>query len=269
MTTGVGEYYDRNFRAEWERLDIPLCNIEFASTWRLMKKYFPSTGMVYDIGSGPGRYSIELLKHGYRVTLFDLSIDELGLAKERISALGFKAEAYVVGDARDLSQLTSHACDAALFLGPMYHITDSKDRIRSLIELKRVLKPGGVAVVAYLNSWGLIRTGITDFPRRYENLENLKAMLGENVFPPGVLSGFTECFWSTPPAAKEELTIAGFEIVDYSGAEGFASGMGAELAKLKESNFEAFQNVVEVAAETSTLPQFRDVTDHIHYVVRK
>lgn len=269
MSNSVAEYYDRNSAAEWERLEMPLCSIEFASTSRLIEQYFPSSGRVGDIGSGPGRYSIELIKRGYEVTLFDISKDELKLAEEKISALGLKAEAVVVGDARDLSHFASEVFDAALYLGPMYHMTESEERMRSLTQLRRILKPGGTAIVAYLNSWGLIRTGITDFPRRYEKVENLNAMLEENVFPPGALSGFTECFWSTPPAAKHELTVAGFDILDYAGAESFASGMGAELANLNKENPEAFQNVVKVAAETSTLPQFRDAADHVHFVVRK
>ena len=34
-----------------------------------------------------------------------------------------------------------------------------------------------------MNSWGLVRTGLTDFPDRYRDLGFLRAMLGEVAFP--------------------------------------------------------------------------------------
>jgi hypothetical protein len=40
----------------------------------------------------------------------------------------------------------------------MYHITDAAGRLQVLAQLKRILKPGGVAIAAYLNTWGRIRT---------------------------------------------------------------------------------------------------------------
>jgi hypothetical protein len=54
----------------------------------------------------------------------------------------------------------------------------------------------------------------------------------------------------------------------YIGAEGFASGLGPQLENLMRDNPAAY-NTVEMAAETSELPQYRDASDHLHIVVRK
>ena len=56
MSNIVRDYYNDNVQKEWERLTLPLGAIEFASTLRLIEHYFPPTGHVADIGSGPGRY---------------------------------------------------------------------------------------------------------------------------------------------------------------------------------------------------------------------
>ncbi len=64
MSDIVRDYYNDNVQKEWERLTTPLGAIEFASTLRLIKIYFPPMGHVADIGSGPGRYSVELCKLG-------------------------------------------------------------------------------------------------------------------------------------------------------------------------------------------------------------
>ncbi|MFZ1043690.1 MAG: hypothetical protein WCA79_18090 [Anaerolineales bacterium] len=150
----------------------------------------------------------------------------------------------------------------------MYHIIEAKDRINILSQLKNILKPNGIAIVAYLNSWGIMRTGITDFPNWYKDIEKLRSMLQDQKFEGQALKGFTECYWSTPEIALAEIKSAGFELISYAGAEGFTGGMHELVAKLYAENPEAYANVLEVAVETCELSQYRDSTDHLHFVVR-
>jgi len=265
----VRAYYNQHVEDEWKRLDRPICRIEFASTLRLIERHLPAKSKVCDIGGGPGRYAIELLKRGHDVTLIDLSEEEVAFARRKINKCGLKAAAMFVGDARNLSMLDSATFDASLMLGPLIHIIDPIERTAALSELRRVLKAKGVAIISYLNSWGLIRTGINDFPKRYADISFLRSLLGELVWKGKELSGFTECYWSTPPDALAEVQKAGFEVVTYAGAEGFANRMAPQLQKLMSEIPEAYDNVVKVAAETSELPQYRDACDHLHIVVRK
>ena len=269
MKNAVKDYYDRNAQREWERLETPLSAIEFASTLRLIDKYFPARGKVCDIGSGPGRYALTLADKGYSVSLLDLSDENIALAKAKFRERGLDAEAFIAADARDLAGLEGGAFDAALLLGPLYHVTDAHDRAKILSELGRVLKPGGVAIAAYLNSWGLLKTGLSDFPTWYEDLDKVRALLGEQSFSAAQLSGFTEAHWSTPEAALREVQAAGFEIVSCAGAQGFAGGMGHLLGKIAAEDPQAYQNIVRLGAETSELPQYRDATEHLLIVVRK
>jgi S-adenosylmethionine-dependent methyltransferase len=269
MNRFVKEFYNANAAVEQVRLDLPLCRIEFVSTLRLIAKYFPEAGRVCDIGGGPGRYVIELLKRGYATTLVDLSDEAIRLAKTRLEELGLAAEQLLVGDAQDLTQLASESFDAALLLGPMYHLIEREARARALSELARILKPTGRAIIAYLNSWGLIKTGIVDFPNQYRDIAVLRAMLSERTFTGESLSNFTESYWSTPEVAMAEVERAGFNMISYAGAESFANGMGILLERLATENPEAYANVVEVAAATCELEQYRDSTDHLHIVVSK
>jgi 2-polyprenyl-3-methyl-5-hydroxy-6-metoxy-1,4-benzoquinol methylase len=269
MSQWVRDYYNAHAENEQNRLDLPLCTIEFVSTLRLIDKYFPKQGRVCDIGGGPGRYTIELLRKGYLVTLFDLSEEEIRLAEVQLEKNGLSAEKLMIGDARDLSRLASETYEAALSLGPMYHIVEPNERVKALRELKRILKPQGVAIIAYLNSWGLIKTGIVDFPAWYKDASFLRSMLSEHTFTGQSLSGFTECYWSTPETALQEIQQAGLEVVNYAGVESFAGGMGGLLEQLAAENPEAYENIVQVAAETCELEQYRDSTDHLHIVARK
>lgn len=269
MSQFVRDYYNIHAENEQNRLDLPLCRIEFVSTLRLIDKYFPKQGKVCDIGGGTGRYTIELLRKGYSVTLFDLSDEEIRLAGIQLNKNGLLAERLIVGDARDMSMLASNTFNAALLLGPMYHIVERNERAKVLQELKRILKPQGVAIIAYLNSWGLIKTGIVDFPHWYKDISFLRSMLNKHTFTGESLSGFTECYWSTSEAALEEIKEASLEVVSYAGAESFAGGMGILLEQLSINNPEAYKNIVQMAAETCELTQYRDSTDHLHIVASK
>ncbi len=168
-----------------------------------------------------------------------------------------------------MSMLIDESFDAALLMGPMYHVIEPTDRTKVLRELKRILKPNGVAIIAYLNAWGILKTGITDLANRYKDISFLRSMLREQSFVGQSLSGFTECYWSTPEIARNEINEAGLEVVDYIGAEGFAGGMRILLERLAAEIPEAYENVVQMAVETSRLPQYRDTTDHLHIIARK
>ena len=85
---------------------------------------------------------------------------------------------------------------------------------------------------------------------------------------PEPLPGFTACHWSTPVAARQELSEAGFELVSYASVEGVMGGMEPLIEKLAKSDPAAYSNVVEFVAETCELPQFRDGGEHLHFVVR-
>jgi S-adenosylmethionine-dependent methyltransferase len=269
MSQSVKDYYNAYAQREQERLDLPLCKIEFACTLWLIDKYFPKAGRICDIGGATGRYTSELLHKGYQVTLFDLSDHEVKLAEIQLQKQGLIADQLITGDARDLSVFPSNNFDAVLLLGPLYHLIEPGERAQVLKELMRILKPNAVAIIAYLNSWGLIKTGISDFPDWYKDISFLRSMLSEHTFTGQELSGFTECYWSTPEAALKEVREAGLEVISYAGAESFAGGMGELIERLAINHPEAYQNIVIVAAEMCELKQYRDSTDHIHIIAKK
>lgn len=269
MADNVRDFYRQNADRESARFGEPLQRIEFASTLRLIDTYFPETGHICDIGAGPGRYALELARRGYAVSLIDLTEALLDRARSAFKESGLSAVAFEVADARDLSMLQTASFEASLLLGPLYHITDSGGRQRALAEMRRVLKPGGIAIAAYLNTWGLLRTGIADFPEWYRHRDRIFSLLESRGYSAEELPGFTEAYWATPPEALREVEAAGFEVMSYAGAEGFCGGMRPMLAALADRDPEVYENIVTVAAETCELPQNRDAADHLLVVTRR
>ncbi|ANS74225.1 hypothetical protein AWM70_06200 [Paenibacillus yonginensis] len=267
MSEVVKSYYDENAGQEWERLNRPYSGIEFRSTKHLIQKYFPEKGRVCDIGSGPGRYAVELLKQGYNVTLFELSPKELELAAAHIDRLGLKAGGFICGDARELRGMENGHFEAALVLGPLYHILEEQERLRVIQEAYRVLKPGGIVLFGYINSWGALKAGVTEFSESFRELDKIYDYLTELKLDES--RGFTECYFTVPPQALKEVQTGGFEILSYAGAEGFLAGTQTEIGRLYREDRVVYDNLLQAASETCEAPQFRDATEHLLVVARK
>jgi SAM-dependent methyltransferase len=266
--TAVREFYS-NAQREWDRLDVPLCRIEFASTLAIIDSYFADGMKVADLGGGPGRYTIEMLKRGCRVALFDLAAENIELAKTKAAEADLAADEYLVGDVRDLSALTGQRFDGILALGPLYHLTERQERIGFLKAAKSLLNPNGVLVGAYLNAWGIARSLLTDAPARFARRETIDELLfGATFAGARACSGFTECHWSIPDDARAEIEEAGFLVLEEAGAEGFANGLGNEVAAIAKRDTALFERVIAFAVMTSRLPQYRRATDHLLLVGR-
>ena len=120
--------------------------------WHYIKKYLPSNGHILDNGAGPGKYSMALAKEGFQVTLSDLTPKLVEVAKEKAIELHVAQQfnEFLVADARNLGQLADAQFDAALMLGPMYHLQNEEDRILAVTELNRVTKKDGLVFVAFM-----------------------------------------------------------------------------------------------------------------------
>lgn len=267
MSEIVKSYYDQNAQQEWNRLSNPYNQIEFKSTLRLIANYFPPDGKVCDIGAGPGRYSIELLKQGYATTLFDLSTKELSLASEKINELGLTAEDYVCGDARDLSRFDADCFDALLVLGPLYHLHEAEDRQKVYRETSRIIKPGGIVLFSYINTWGALKAGVSEYSEVFREMEVVYEYLDEQKLDK--YKGFTESYFTVPPVALKEVAESGFEIVSYAGVESFLSGLQTDIFRLYKEDRPVYDNLLKVAPEQCEAPQFREATEHLVIVARR
>ncbi|MGE5674473.1 MAG: class I SAM-dependent methyltransferase [Mycobacterium leprae] len=153
----VEQFYDANAEYEWNRLARH--RMEYELTMRLLHDYIPAPpARVLDIGGGPGRYSIALAGQGYQVTLLDLSASHLAFARQKAAEAGVTLAGTVHGNALDLSAFGDASFDVVLLMGPLYHLLDAAERTRALQEACRVLKPGGILGVAFINRFARLHT---------------------------------------------------------------------------------------------------------------
>lgn len=113
---------------------------------------------IIDIGAGTGRYSVALAAEGYDVTAVELVKYNLGILKQK----GANVKAYQ-GNALKLKRFADNSFDLALLFGPMYHLHSDADQIQALSEAKRVTRPGGIIMVAYvMNDYSVIKYGFME-----------------------------------------------------------------------------------------------------------
>ncbi|WP_169923393.1 methyltransferase domain-containing protein [Paramicrobacterium agarici] len=86
-----------------------------------------------------------MFPHHERGSVHARALQGRGLAVELVDPVAAQ-----VGDARDLP-FADNEFDAALLLGPLYHLAGARERLTALTEAARVTRPGGVVFAAALS----------------------------------------------------------------------------------------------------------------------
>ena len=126
--------------------------VEFITTLYFLDNYIKSGLKVIDIGAGTGRYAFYLAQQNCHVTALDIVPKYVKLMQEKAKQQSLNLEIFHV-DARDLSRFGDAKFDTVLCMGPLYHLKTDKERKQALSECLRILKPGGIISVAYVNRY--------------------------------------------------------------------------------------------------------------------
>lgn len=132
---------------------------------------------ILDLGCGTGEMAELLSSHGYRVKGIDINAEAVARNRERGSGVE-----YVLGDITEGLPFEDASFDAVVISFVLVNIIPRSGRERLLLELSRILRPGGVVWV----NEGLVSD---DYAKRYELC---RPFLGDDhdffVFQEGVSS---------------------------------------------------------------------------------
>lgn len=132
--------------------------IEFDITKRYLDEFIQGEQLeIFDIGGGPGRYSIYLAQKGHTVTLLDLSEKNIAVAKEKVAQANVALYAIVQGDVLKLDTYEDEKYDIVLLMGPLYHLLEESDRKKAVEGAMRLLKPQGIIIVSFISKYAMIQ----------------------------------------------------------------------------------------------------------------
>ncbi|HEV7587919.1 MAG TPA: class I SAM-dependent methyltransferase [Longimicrobium sp.] len=114
----------------------------------------PGGASVMDLACGAGRHVEHLREHGYSAFGLDLSLDLLRVARG-------DGLAVVRGDMRALPVGTGRVAMVTSFFTSFGYFPDERDDERVLREIRRVLRPGGLFAVDFLNA-ERVRAGLRE-----------------------------------------------------------------------------------------------------------
>ncbi|WP_433617979.1 class I SAM-dependent methyltransferase [Dactylosporangium sp. CA-139114] len=248
-------YYTERYREDLRLDRRPQARLERARTLQLLGELLPPPGAsVLDVGGGTGAYARELVAAGYRVRVVDLVPAHV----EQVRGGDPPIEAEV-GDARAL-RFGDGEYDAALLLGPLYHLGERADRVAALREAVRVTRPGGRVAAAVISRFaGPLDLAATDrFDARV--LAEARTLLTDGRNDPA--SGFTHAYFHRPEEILGECADAGLTGIALHGLEG-PLWTAAEAAAGGPAADAVYAAALELARLYSTEPSLVAASGHL------
>jgi ubiquinone/menaquinone biosynthesis C-methylase UbiE len=250
---------------EQARLSGNWGQIEFIRTQNIISRYLKSPpAVVLDVGGAAGRYSCWLAKEGYKVHLVDpvpLHIQQAQVASNAQPEMPIAS--CTIGDARQL-EFDDEIADAILLLGPLYHLVESQDRNRSLMEAYRVLKTGGHLFAVGISRFASTIDGLTSgyfLDPIFQKIMRRDLETGQHRNPTNNPAYFMDTFFHHPDELKTEVTSAGFQIAGLFAVEGI-SYMTKDFEKnWKVEDYRKF--LLEIVGEIEREPSLLGASPHM------
>jgi ubiquinone/menaquinone biosynthesis C-methylase UbiE len=255
---------------EWNRLSTPEGMLEFKLIHRIIDNHIKIGSKVLDLGGGPGRHTIELAKKGYVMSLGDLSPDLIKIAKEKAKGIN-NIESIDVVNSVDLTIYKDGYFDAVLCFGPLYHLTDDNDVYRSLIEINRILKPGGQILAIYMPYLSGIN-GIIE--RSIRAPEQVDSLVLDEVFKAGIFhnkvnSGFQEGRLLKSNEIENMMEKAGYIKIQIRSIRGLGYRLEKGIIEKEIQDKKLFDKIIKIIEESSTYSELVDTNGHAIYIGRK
>jgi ubiquinone/menaquinone biosynthesis C-methylase UbiE len=137
---------------------------------------------ILDLGCGNGRNTIYIgsLNRDFRIIALDFSIRMLRLVRNKVKAADYSDSVeLILGDAVKLP-FTESSIDSILYVATLHHLPTKEQRLSSVLELQRCLKPGGKA---FIGVWDFEQERFSKELEKQLNQPPVKGEFGDVLVP--------------------------------------------------------------------------------------
>ncbi|MGH4138754.1 class I SAM-dependent methyltransferase [Clostridium sp.] len=262
MESEVRDFYNKYGEREWNRLEEnTYSKINFLLHMHFIEKYLKKGMRILDAGCGAGRFSIEFAKRGCNVTLFDISDEQLKIAKEKINEakVNENIEGIFQGDIRDLSQFKNEEFDMVVCYGaPLSYVLENREK--AILEFNRVLSKSGFLFVSVNNKWGILKMLLGNkYPDFFNNPEYwyIDKVMKTGDLPKHEKVNQPARHFFEAVELNSLIMENGFDKISLGGSPCFSCGNSQSVEELGKDK-KAFNTILQIEIETYTKPTMVD-----------
>ena len=265
----VKEYYASCVKEEWRRLAIDAYHkLEYETSLHFLIKHLPKKGLVLDAGGGPGRYTVELAKRGYKVVLLDLVSENIQFAKGQITRNKLQGNVVSMqqGSIIDLACYGHNTFDAVLCLGgALSHVVDKNDRKKAISELTRVAKGNAPIIASVIGKLGAIVAILWNSQNEIE-MPHFQLFRKTGDYHGG--HGFTACHLYLAEELAKDFKGQKLTQIEMVGLQGIGSHQNDRINELAKDR-KLWRHWLSTHLETCTNPAVVGISEHIMIICKK
>lgn len=251
-TSRVNELY--NYLDEESRFHTKASSIEFLTTIHFINKYLKHNENIIDVGAGTGAYSLYFADKGYNVNAVELTDRNIEVFKSKIKPdMNINL---IQGNALDLSYFKDEKFKHAFLMGPMYHLENKQDRLKSINEIKKIIANEGYIYISFINNDMVLLSEQTYDPSFILSSDYNRTSFKLDNFP-FVFHTFEEM--------KSLILEAGLSIESVVAQDGLAEILENIINKYNDEEFEAYLNM---HIHLSTKKEMIGHSNHILFICR-
>ncbi|HEC89094.1 MAG TPA: class I SAM-dependent methyltransferase [Thermoplasmatales archaeon] len=121
--------------------------------WKICIEFvekLPKDSVIVDLGCGNGRHLIPCTQHCIKAVGLDISLNLLKIIQNK--TIGMKNIELIHGNLKDLP-FRDDSFDAILYIASLHNIKYRENRIKSLREVKRIMKKNGIGLISVWSRW--------------------------------------------------------------------------------------------------------------------
>jgi SAM-dependent methyltransferase len=273
---GVKAFFDEYGSREWDRLERTLQGrIKYAIHRRYLDDFVPDGARVLDAGCGPGRYALDMARHGACLTLLDISQIQLDLARQQMQSAGLldRVQAFLCLDIVDLRELQDASFDVVVCYGAGLSYTYDRYAV-ALRELSRLIRPGGRILISVCSLYGTLRLvgpydglSFLEPPGAHIDWDALISGAGVVYTRPGSPEFHQPLALFTSSGLRQALEQVELKVVDMAAVNPVVSE-GAQISRIAASE-SASAALTELEVALCNQPGLVDGGEHLLAVAEK